>query len=145
MEEDAIFNSVPTSHVEYSIKHAARSWGVDIEFLISTHLKSIFKEESRIKKILTSRQESIGFFAGLSIFATSIVASIFATSKFTNKALFVVMNELTKMNNDIGKKVDFIASYIAGGSWSKFLSYNNLFIITMLGVSVFLGIMVGMS
>lgn len=131
--------------IEYVIKHTARSWGVDIDFLLSNHIKSLFKDTPKLKKFLTKHSVGTGLFAGVFVFLMSIIASIYTANTFTNNAITTVMNEVNKFNDDIGGKIDFIANFIAGGSWSKFSNYNILFIIIMIGLSIFLGVWVGTS
>ncbi len=145
VEAEFIVDYRPTSgYFEYSIKHTARSWGIDIEFLLTNHIKSLFKEPSKVKKFLTGHQAAIGFISGIFVFSMSVLGSVLASTRFTTTATATVVKQL-KMNTEINDKIDYIANYIASGTWFKFTSYNNLFITIMIAVSVFLGAWVGSS
>ncbi|WP_026478215.1 hypothetical protein [Alkaliphilus transvaalensis] len=139
--EDFIVNMINrTGFIEYRIKHSARTWGVDIEALLTTQIKGLLTESNRFKTFLMEKSGTVGTTISLSLFATSIAGIYIATKSFTNNAMLMVNSNLNNNLTTVEDKLNFIGTYIANGDWFKFNNSVILFAIIMLVVSLIIGI-----
>lgn len=77
------------SYVNILINHTARTWGADIEALLSKHLKTIVKEESKLSRYLRYSDETV----------TSIVTA-FLTLITLGFSVFKTLNLRQNLNLD---------------------------------------------
>jgi hypothetical protein len=61
----------------FRIEHTARTWGVDIESLLSNHLRTTrMVPTSRVRRFLEKNQPATGFVSGIAFFSACCVALI---------------------------------------------------------------------
>jgi len=115
-----------SSNISLTINHTERSWGVDIEALLTGHLRTFFVYESKAVVFLRDQSGNIGLVSGSLIMLGSLVGSYITTNNF-------IKSNLAKIN-DLGKeyigadsqtilahKIDVLSGIILSGSWDIFL------------------------
>ncbi len=94
-DDDPFFMLGGQGHITLRINHTARTWGADIEALLSKHLEALMEKENRIPKFLRSnKDELVSLFRILLMFLTIIVVVInyFAVKK-ENPENTIMLNE----------------------------------------------------
>jgi len=130
------------AYIQYRVKHTARTWGIDIEALLTNHIKNIIVEPGKIKKFLLRKSDSLGVIMSLLVFGASILGTILGANAFSAKTMARVNIYLNSKPLSVGDKINFISQYIAKGEWFKFNNSVVLFIVTMLIVSIVSGVWV---
>lgn len=97
------------------IAHTARSWGVDLESLITNHLHSLFVEENLVKRFAHRHSGKIGFLAFALVFFTLIIGS-YATTQHFNATL--VSQAEAQFAKPVSAKLDYLIRQLASGSSS---------------------------
>lgn len=131
-----------------SIKHTARTWGADIEGLISGYIKSLLKIESGVHRFIHDKSGLIGLSVFLLWFFASILASIQVTKWFARHQIELTESILKKsgLGNELtllSKKVDLLIEYFAGGEWNNFSLMMIAFILVSLMLAIVFGIWSG--
>lgn len=120
------------------IEHTARTWGNDIESLITNQIRSILKPCSKVKDFIRRKSITIGILSGVFFLLFSLVGVYIHMKEF-------VVNEIEKVSYftqnsiDIIKKTDYLLNYIAENSPNIFLLKSLLFIV----IAIFLSILIG--
>lgn len=128
------------NHVFIRISHTARTWGVDIESLITGHLKSWFKSESRIKRFLYRKSSSIGLAAGAIFFLLILIGSYINTNQFLNGRIDTAKAILNEQGpTSINQKINFLIDLSIKGQWPRYGIALLMFIVVSVVGSVFLG------
>lgn len=135
------------SEVFLKINHTERTWGVDIESLITGHLNTLFKEENKIIKFISNKGSEIGFIVGILFFLTALITAYFETTSFINTNIETIKSLDLNTSNAVGKtlmelKIDVIADVIVTGKWNIFIYQVFGFLIVSLIISIFIGIFV---
>ncbi|WP_148206083.1 hypothetical protein [Geobacter metallireducens] len=128
--------------IDFRIDHTGRTWGADIEALLTNHINNITKKEPNIKKIVRKNSELIGLLLGGSLFITTAIAGVMANSDFLDKQQKIAADILRNKSADIGNmlsKLEYLINQNASGQWHIF--YNKLAI--MLFVALFASIIIG--
>jgi hypothetical protein len=136
-------------HFEIIIKHTAITWGSDIESILTKHLKTLLKDESKIKTFIKAHSGGIGLGIGTLFFIVCIIFSILNTEKVNTAQLekikaVVIENESISIES-LNKKINFIIENglsTLGNTQSLIVS---LFLILSFIISIVLAIWVGMS
>ena len=132
-------------HISFCISHTERTWGVDIESLLTGHIKTLLKPRNKTSDFIIKHSGKIGFFVGASFFTSAIVGVLLTIKKFTNSYLSELSNisSNTLSSSDLlSQKVDFLINIIAKGTWPRFSFSIFSFMIVSLVLSIFLSIWV---
>lgn len=123
------------------IKHTARTWGADIESLITNQINSILTPCSKIKEFIRRRSERIGLFTGLLFLISSLVGIFFYTQSFNINEIKNV-TEFIKNTTVIDGKVDYLLNYLAQNNQNLFFLKSLLFIVISIFIAIILGVWV---
>lgn len=132
-------------HISFRISHTERTWGVDIESLLTGQIKTLLKPQVKISDFITKHSERIGFLIGASFLASAIAGVFYSIKKFTNSYLSELANisDKTLSSSDLlSQKVDFLIEIITKGLWPRFSLSIISFLFVSLVLSIFLGIWV---
>jgi hypothetical protein len=129
--------------INFRIEHTARTWGADIEALLSHYFMGILKEEPIIKKFIRKHKSAISILTSIIVFFTLASGyeiknnQINSTNlqNFTSFANNLNGSELT----NISKKIDFFATYIVSGQYDSYQSLGTIIILSALIISIFFG------
>lgn len=123
------------------IKHTARTWGADIEALITHQINSILSPSSKFREFIRRRSEKIGLFTGL-LFLISSLAGIFYYTRSFNKNEINNITDFVKKNKAIDGKLDYLLNYIAQNNQNLFFLKSLLFIVVSILIAIILGVWV---
>ena len=127
------------------IEHTERTWGVDIESLLTGHIKTFIKNPEKSKSIIYKNSGTIGFLSGVLFFIGSIAGSVYTSSRFISsyiEKLKEMTGEEVTQSDLLLSKVDFLIEIISTGAWPKFIFAVVAFIVISAIVSVFIGMFI---
>lgn len=128
--------------INFRIEHTARTWGADIEALLSNHIKSIINPVSKIKEFIRKYNGKIAFIAASLFFLTALITCFTSAKDFSANKIAIMEEQFSKLSalelESINSKVEYVASFITGGSWSQYYFTLVVFFILSLVVAIFL-------
>lgn len=130
------------------ISHTERTWGVDIESLLTNHVKRFITSHSESERFVSKYSDIIGFISGSLFFLGAIVGVIYTSSKFiasyTDKIAELGSGAIAEASV-VSAKLDFLINVISTGVWPRFVFSVIVFLVICLVISIFLGTWVGSS
>lgn len=112
------------SIVLLSINHTERTWGSDIESLITGHVKSILIKRHPLAAFITKYHGEIGFFTAILFLFGSMVGA-YRTSKLFIESILLKSSQLQKnvmsdSLSDLNNKVNYILELVSSGTWELY-------------------------
>jgi len=142
VDDDIQFISSIGGYISFNIKYTARTWGADIEALLSKFTESVIKKESTVKQFVRKKKGTISLVASGIFFLISLIGTFYATQFFANQQ----MTEITKfvhsknpIQETVQAKINFLLMRTANGEWAQFYFKVAAFLIVMFIISIFLG------
>lgn len=126
---------------QLTIKHTARSWGSDIESLLTNHINSIITKESKYLEFIKNYSEKIGLLTGLFFFFSSLIGILILTNSFIKNEINTI-NDYINKNLTVNWKVDYLLNYIAQNNQNLLFIKCLIFIIISIIFAITLGIWV---
>jgi len=126
--------------INISIYHTARSWGSDIEAMLTNQVVSLLKPENKIKRFIRVNGSGIGLISGLLFFLITLIGAYQASTNFIATEINKVKSFTNLKAHSADEKLDFLTSYVASGTSSQHYFKVGIFILIMLVVSVIVGI-----
>jgi hypothetical protein len=130
--------------INFRIEHTARSWGADIESLLTNHINSLIRKQSKFKEFIRHNSGKIAFSLGTLFFLCSLVYGFISANIFSSNRLNEVENKLKSFNNnsliDVNNKVDYLINFNAGGAWSRYYFALVVFVIFSFIISIIIAI-----
>ncbi|MCB9233839.1 MAG: hypothetical protein H6581_19435 [Bacteroidia bacterium] len=128
--------------ISIRIEHTARTWGLDIENLLSNFLNNLISEENKFKKFVRSNSERVSLAVGLIFFLLIIAGSIFTTNELNNNRLNNYKDFLAELSGSqteqINSKIDFLTSLEADGTITQYYFFLTIFmLIGIIGAVIF--------
>lgn len=151
IEEDmpvVIYSGDRGGVISFRIQHTARTWGADIEALLTGHIQTLIHKPAPLRSWVARHSEGVGLIAGSSFFVAALASSIYSTQRFLHErtAAVKVLAALDPSNPaTTAKKVDHIIDLMASGMWPRFFYFLGFFLLIAFVVAVLLGIWVGNS
>jgi hypothetical protein len=124
-----------------TIMHTARSWGSDIESLLTNQINSIVIPCSKFKSFINRRSSTIGVLTAILFLISSLISIYFITRSFNNTEIEKVTSFI-KQAKDINSKTDYIINYIANNAQNLFFLKSLLYVVISIFVSIILGVWV---
>jgi len=131
--------------ISIRISHTDRTWGTDIEALLSGQLQHLKKKDRPLKAFAYDHSGVLSLFVGSGVFISALVAGFFITDTFIERYLAAakILGSNTSLNFDsLVKKIDFLMNIIASGLWTRYAFYVSGFFILAIIVAIFLAIIV---
>ena len=128
------------------IHHTERTWGVDIESLLTGHVKTLFKNPAETEKLIYRHSEAIGLSTGILFFLGAITGVFLTSSRFIESYLekvHALAGDATNNAEVLSSKLDFLIEVISTGVWPRFIFAVVVFLVISLILSIVLGIWVG--
>lgn len=128
------------------INHTERTWGVDIESLLTGHIKTLWKKPAQTEKFIYKHSETIGLSVGVLFFLGAIIGVFLTSSRFIASYLekvHALAGEAASNADVLSSKLDFLIEVISTGAWPRFIFAVIVFLVISLVLSVVLGIWVG--
>lgn len=125
-------------YVSFRVSHTARSWGADIESLLSGHIKHILLPESKVRAFTRKHSGKIALILSFIFFISSIIACFYSAGEISNEQLSLITPILN--NSEQALKLNMLLELMAGGFWGKF--FFSVFVFTILSffIAIFLGL-----
>ncbi len=142
IEDDDIPTYLPIhGQIGIEIKHTARSWGSDIESLITNNLKNYLKSTKKIDKFRNKWSIQIGVIIGFLFLLISIIGLYINTSTNVENELKKVENFLSK-NINLNDKLDYMLTFIINYNQNLIFLNSASFIIISIVFSIIITIWV---
>ncbi|UTG93451.1 hypothetical protein [Geobacter sulfurreducens] len=125
-------------YAAFRIKHTARTWGADIEALLSNHIKNLLHSPSPIREFCWRYSSKIGSSVGFGFFLSTLAVCFWTSSKIWQKQNELVSKFLGQ-KIPIEQKFDFILQSISSGLWPRYFFSVIVFIVLSAILSVVLG------
>lgn len=126
-------------HISFRIAHTARTWGADLESLLSGHIKHILLPESKIREFTRKHSGKISTSLAMTFFVCSIVACFYSAGKISQEQV-ELLKPLADDPEKINQKLNMLLELMASGFWGKFFFSVFVFTIFSLFAAIFLGI-----
>lgn len=128
--------------INFRIEHTDRTWGADIEAILTNSIKGLMKPESKLKRFIRNNGTKLGAICGLLFFLSTLYGCNRVLNGIGTKNLLHINEVIKNINSTskidvISRKVDYLAEYIAKGDWLQYNLYTTIFIV----FSVFLAIL----
>lgn len=131
-------------HISFRIKHTARTWGADIESLLSGHIKHILLPEVKIRSFIRRHSGKIATAFGIAFFVSSIAACFYSASQ-AEKARLASLKPILADSTNLDLKLNTLLDMVARGYWGTFFFSVFIFTIFSLVVAILLAIWAEMS
>lgn len=118
--------------IELTIRHTERSWGVDIESLLSTALSNLLDNRRSLARWVLRRSASVTWLLVSFVLIAVGYGSIKASQAYSHVLLGSVSKALDGSHGNLTAKIDVLARYVAEGQWIQF--YNVLTLSTLAGI-----------
>lgn len=128
--------------IELTILHTARSWGADIESLLTKYITNLLTIPSRVMLFLHKREGLIGLAVAVLVALSGFVVVYWQTWEFAN-ANSKMLQQFIERNASLEETVRLIADIIASGAWGQHFFHVLTFLTILVVVSIFLGTWVG--
>ncbi|MGN8070623.1 hypothetical protein [Mucilaginibacter sp. 22184] len=140
-EDDSLSFLLPKrGEFKITIQHTARSWGSDMENMLSNQIESHLIKDNKYRKFIKkySSKISIGFSA--LFFLSSIIGSFVITQGFINSELKKVQSFSLVKTHTVDQQLNFLTSYIASGVSTQHYFKVSIFLLISLLTSIGFGI-----
>lgn len=128
--------------IRFRISHTARTWGVDIESLLTGHIESLLKSESKLKRFIYNHSDAIGVSMAALTFLFALFGAYLSMRRFRHTQIGNAQS-LISSQSGLNEKIDFLIQSNATGEWQSFGYALLLFLFISAVISVLLGIWVG--
>lgn len=142
------FHKVSQGIIAFRIQHTARTWGADIEALLSGHIETLIREVHPLKKFLSENDGWVGLFTGSALFLSAILSAFYITNNFLKECMSKASGLLTIVASDpemVSKKINYLIEIMAAGMWSRYFFSIGSFVTAALFISILIGVWAGSS
>lgn len=126
-------------HISFRVSHTARTWGADIEALLSGHIKHILLPEPKFRELIRKHSGKIAATFSVTFFIASLIACFYSANAIgvaQIENLKPIIDGVDNINNKLNTLIDLVAS----GFWGKFFFSVFVFTIFSLFAAIFLGV-----
>jgi len=137
-----IGSSESTSFFNITIRHTARTWGMDIESLLTSQVQSLIFPDKNLRKFIQAKSGWISLISGIVFFLGSVIGVFWATEIFVKNRLDRI-STLLDAKEDISSRIFIIAQYLINGESSRHYLLVGIFLLLILIASIIVGIIIG--
>ncbi|WP_146096369.1 hypothetical protein [Xanthomonas arboricola] len=129
----------------FRIAHTERTWGIDIESLLTGHVKTFLQQESWAKRFARKRSGGIGILSS-SIFMLGSIFGVYFTAKDFTNSYIEKINAIkagakgAQADRVISEQVELILTVISTGAWPRFTFTSVIFLFISLIASLVVGL-----
>jgi len=131
-------------HIAYRIRHTARTWGADIEGLLTGHAKHLLLPQSPMREFAQKHSGKIAITVALVFFVSTVAACLFAADRIATEQLKLVSG-LLQSPNALDLKLNRLLQMTAEGFWGKYFFSVFVFVIFSFVASILLALWAGFS
>jgi hypothetical protein len=125
-------------YIPIRIRHTARTWGADIESLLTSHIENLLKPKNKLKEFSRKNKSKISLGTAITFFLSTVIGCYFATISFTAGLKGKIASDLELIASD-SQKIDYLIDFSSNGDWSQHYFYVFLFLIFGIVISIVLG------
>jgi hypothetical protein len=122
-----------------NIEHTARSWGSDIENMLTNQIKSLLKEDNKFKRFIRRQSSKISLGFSVLFFLMCIIGAFKITSNFISSQVNKVQ-EFSNGTHTTVEKINYLTSYIASGVSSQHYFQVAIFILIAIILAIVFGV-----
>lgn len=115
-------------YISFRVKHTARTWGADIESLLSGHIKHLLLPEGTVRSFIRRHSGKIAAFLGFTFFSCSLAACFYSASK-AEKGRLELLKPIMEDSKNLDLKLNTLLDMVASGYWGTF--FFSVFVFTM--------------
>jgi hypothetical protein len=150
VEDDVFIHRIKrrgSTGVFLSIRHTDRTWGTDLESLLTGHVNTLMKTPQPTEKFICEHSAQIGVTCCALVFLGAIVGVLWTFSSFVDSyqgKLKALSDAATHQADQlIISKIDFLLEVISSGAWPRleFAAFGFLAVSFVIAIS--LGVWVG--
>lgn len=140
-----IVHGINAGHIAYRISHTARTWGSDIDALLTAHLKTLVDDIPKSRKWLAENDGVLAVFVFCFMIASALIAVVVATSRFLQKQQdAVALLPATASQAGISSEyLQYLVDVVASGQWERYLLLSSAFLLLSLVVSLLVAVWAG--
>ena len=117
-----------SGRIAFRIRHTARTWGADIESLLTGHAKHLILPEDPVRKFVRRYSGKLAVLLGLTFFVSTIAACLVTANHLGAEQLKLVSG-LIQSPNALDLKLNRILEMNAEGFWGKYFFSVLIFIV----------------
>jgi len=131
-------------HIAFRIRHTARTWGADIESLLTGHAKHLLLPQRPIREFVRKHSGKIALTVALVFFLSTVSACLFAADRIADEQLRLLAG-LLKSPNAADLKLNQLLKMTAEGFWGKYFFSVFVFVIVSFIAAILLAYWAGAS
>ncbi|MCD6437282.1 MAG: hypothetical protein J7L56_03325 [Halomonas sp.] len=142
------FSELGMPGIMLRVKHTDRTWGVDIESLLSGHVESLLRAESRKARFVRRHSGRISLLVGSFFFLSAIGGAFWASLRFVRSQtenLQAVRSATKGSPQYFQTQIDLLLDILVSGVWTRFTFATLGFLVLALVASIFLAVWVESS
>ena len=131
--------------IAYRIAHTARTWGTDIDSLLTAHLRGVVDEIPKFRKWLSKHDDKIALLTFSAIFLASIIGTFYSTASFVakQKAAVLKLGSISPTTSVTSQQMAYLLDTVASGTWERYLLVSVIFLLFSLVLSILIAVWVG--
>jgi hypothetical protein len=139
---------MPSSSIFLRISHTERTWGVDMESLLTGHIRTLIRKPDPLRAFIAARSDDIGLIFAILFFLSALAGVFFAGTKLVSHYVIAAKDFASKFGAKVGdpekmlRKIDFLTDIIVTGVWPRFVFNSAAFLCVALLVSIVFGVVV---
>lgn len=124
--------------IKIKISHTARTWGMDMESILTGSLSRLIKDEQSVKRLICKHPIWTALLAGMIVF----ISNWLAIRYFINTKKFAILNSanliIEQGGSNISEKLNFIMTAIANNTWGQIDDMKQLLFVGLVGLTIIL-------
>ncbi len=124
-----------------TVKHTARSWGSDIESLLTNQINSLIQTESWWRKFLRKRRHTVGNLSGVFFMFFATLGISIANKEFL-AAQILASNEFLSAQNSNDQKIDYLINFVSSNTHNLFFFNSIVYFTVSLLVAITVAVLV---
>jgi hypothetical protein len=128
------------------IEHTDRSWGVDIENLLSGHIETIKKNEpSKLQSYLSKRAGRFALSAGVICFAVFAAGFFLTIGRYGDERISHFRDSLSTLSGyeRVSTSLDILGGYLLAADMPNFVAVILIFFVMAIVISIVFGAFIG--
>jgi hypothetical protein len=109
-----------STNANIRIQHTARTWGVDMEALLTGHVKSLMRPQSRVLKWINDNDGWVALIAGLVFFGASTYVAYRTNHHLQTQQVAEIESILRSQGDDlagVANRLDVLIQSLAASGW----------------------------
>lgn len=143
------FRGYSSGSIGLRIEYTARTWGTDIESLLTNYLEGLKKPTSRCKSLVRKHSGRISFGVAATFFLASLAVSFGVTKAYAGRQVGTLRASLKAIAGaepaGVSQQIQLLADFLAGGVWSLYYFGLLVFVISSFVIAIALAIWVETS